>query len=132
MAWSYFFFSLFQDEIENATDEPNSGLEWSRGIFVSASATDDSAIGENTSKKSGEGNNNNKNGEILQITHLQQDTARIDTGITSGTIADKFNWMKNRHKWEWWQKARQPRQPWASPNRRRRKRRRRRLVNLKA
>jgi len=121
-----------EDEIENATDEPNSGLEWSRGIFVSASATDDSAIGENTSKKSGEGNNNNKNGEILQITHLQQDTARIDTGITSGTIADKFNWMKNRHKWEWWQKARQPRQPWASPNRRRRKRRRRRLVNLKA
>ena len=58
-------------------------MEWSRGIFVSASATDDSAIGENTSKKSGEGNNNNKNGEILQITHLQQDTARIDTGITA-------------------------------------------------
>ena len=106
--------------MENATDEPRSGLEWSRGIFVSA--TDDSD-NENASK-AGDGN-----GE-LKIT---QDTARIDTGTgTSGTISDKFNWMKNRHKWEWWQKARQPRQPWASPNRRRRKRRRRRLVNLKA
>ena len=42
------------------------------------------------------------------------------------------SWIKNQNKWEWWQKARQPRQPWASPNRRRRKRWRRRLVNLKA
>ena len=56
-----------------------------------------------------------------------QDTARIDTG--SSSITDKFSWLKNRHKWDWWQKARQPRQPWQSSSRRR-KRRRRRLVNL--
>ena len=55
-----------------------------------------------------------------------QDTARIDTGTSS--ITDKFSWLKNRHKWDWWQKARQPRQPWQSSNRRRR-RRRRRLVH---
>ena len=105
--------------MENATDEPTSGVEWSRGIFVSAS--DDEEIGT-----SGEGGDRDPS-------VLQQDTSRIDTGTTS-TIADKFNWMKNRHKWEWWQKARQPRQPWSSPvvSGRRRKRRRRRLVNLKA
>ena len=105
--------------MENATDEPTSGVEWSRGIFVSAS--DDEGI------TSGEGGD-----PELVIVGGQQDTSRIDTGTTS-TIADKFNWMKNRHKWEWWQKARQPRQPWSSPvvAGRRRKRRRRRLVNLK-
>lgn len=86
--------------MENATDEPTSGLEWSRGIFIDPTADEG------------------------------QDTARIDTGVTSATIADKFNWLKNRHKWDWWQKARQPRQPWSSPTAtgRRRKRRRRRLV----
>ena len=93
----------YQDEMENATDEPTSGLEWSRGIFVSP-----------TIEAAADGG---------------QDTSRIDTGTTS-TIADKFNWLKNRHKWDWWQKARQPRQPWPSPSNssgRRRKRRRRRL-----
>ena len=114
-----------QDEIENATDEPTSGVEWSRGIFVSAS--DDDEI----TSKSGDGtkvlqNNKNRNKK-------QEDTSRIDTGTTS-TITDKFTWMKNRHKWEWWQKARQPRQPWSSPltSRRRRRRRRRRLLNIEA
>ena len=106
--------------MENATDEPTSGVEWSRGIFVSASDDDEST------SKSGEGSLENTNKQ-------QEDTSRIDTGTTS-TINDKFNWMKNRHKWEWWQKARQPRQPWSSPlsGRRRKRRRRRRLVNLKA
>ena len=75
-----------QDEIENATDEPTSGVEWSRGIFVSAS--DDDEI----TSKSGDGtkvlkNNKNRNKQ-------QEDTSRIDTGTTS-TITNKFYWMKN-------------------------------------
>jgi len=101
-----------QDEIENATDDPTSGLEWSRGIFVNP--------GE---KIGGSGS-----------------TSRIDEGTSS---IDRFSWLKNRHKWDWWQKSRQPRQPWASTaanintnksntnshlQRNRRRRRRRRLV----
>ena len=101
-----------KDEIENATDDPTSGLEWSRGIFVNP--------GE---KIGGSGS-----------------TSRIDEGTSS---IDRFSWLKNRHKWDWWQKSRQPRQPWASTaanintnksntnshlQRNRRRRRRRRLV----
>ena len=95
-----------KDEIENATDDPTSGLEWSRGIFV------------NPGEKIGSGS-----------------TSRIDEGTSS---IDRFSWLKNRHKWDWWQKSRQPRQPWASTannnknnshlQRNRRRRRRRRLV----
>ena len=98
---------LFQDEIENATDDPTSGLEWSRGIFV------------NPGDKIG-------------------GTSRIDEGTSS---IDRFSWLKNRHKWDWWQKSRQPRQPWASTtslqrrsllqqryHKRRRRKRKRRLV----
>ena len=91
-----------QDDLENSTDHPRGGLNWSRGVFVTPGSD------------------------------VVKDTSRIDEG------EDKYGWLKQRHKWDWWQRPRsvkqqpqqprqprQPRQPWSSGSRRRRRRRRR-------
>ena len=48
-----FFTKIFQDDLENSTDDPTLGLEWSRGIFITpedeASDKDTARIGETCS-----------------------------------------------------------------------------------